>query len=87
MRGAVILCADEHLLSSDDRHWKEFADEAVEAEAYSRKLGRRIAEGLEAKRRRLGEPGGQPPFGFARDKGKPPGRQRCGCLEGNDGAA
>jgi DNA invertase Pin-like site-specific DNA recombinase len=71
-RGAVILFADEHLLSSDERHWKEWADEAVEAEAYSRKLGRRITEGLEAKRRRLGEPGGSPPFGFRRDGGKPP---------------
>jgi DNA invertase Pin-like site-specific DNA recombinase len=71
VRGAVLLFADEQLLSSDERHWKEWADEAVEAEAYSRKLGRRIAEGLEAKRRRLGEPGGRPPYGFARE-GKPP---------------
>jgi len=71
-RGAVILFADEHLLSSDERRWKEWVDEAVEAEAYSRKLGRRIAEGLEAKRRRLGEPGGRPPFGFQRDGGRPP---------------
>ncbi len=47
-RGAVILFADEHLLSSDERRWKEWADEAVEAEAYSRKLGRRLAEGHEA---------------------------------------
>jgi DNA invertase Pin-like site-specific DNA recombinase len=70
-RGAVLLFADENLLSSDERHWKEWADETVEAEAYSRKLGRRIAEGLEAKRRRLGEPGGRPPFGFRRE-GKPP---------------
>lgn len=35
-------------------------------------MDRRIAEGLEAKRRRLGEPGGRPPFGFKRDGGKPP---------------
>jgi DNA invertase Pin-like site-specific DNA recombinase len=70
--GAAILFADESLLSSDEHRWKEWADEAVEAEAYSRKLGRRIAEGLEAKRRRLGEPGGRPPFGFKRDGGKPP---------------
>jgi DNA invertase Pin-like site-specific DNA recombinase len=71
-RGAVILFADEGLLSSDERRWKEWAEEAVEAEAYSRKLGRRIGEGYEAKRRRLGEPGGRPPFGFARDDGRPP---------------
>ncbi len=71
-RGAVILFADEHLLSSDERRWKEWADEAVEAEAYSRKLGRCLAEGHAGKRRRLGEPGGRPPFGFERDGGRPP---------------
>jgi DNA invertase Pin-like site-specific DNA recombinase len=70
-RGAVILFADESLLSSDERRWKEWADEAVEAEAYSRKQGRQMALGHAAKRRR-GEPGGRPPYGFERDGGKPP---------------
>jgi DNA invertase Pin-like site-specific DNA recombinase len=69
--GAVLYFADEGLLSSDERRWQEWADEAVEAEAYSRKMGRRIKEGLEAKRHRLGEPGGRPPYGFKRE-GRPP---------------
>lgn len=69
--GAAILFADEEVLSSDDGAWERWAREAVEAEAYSRKLSRRVAEGLAAKRRRLGEPGGQPPYGFERT-GRPP---------------
>jgi DNA invertase Pin-like site-specific DNA recombinase len=69
--GAVILFADERILTSDEEQWAEWARQAVEAEDYSRKLGRRIAEGYAAKRRRLGEPGGRPPFGYARD-GRPP---------------
>lgn len=70
-RGVAMLFADEDILTSDERKWREWADEAVEAEAYSRKMGRRIREGYEAKRRRLGEPGGRPPFGFLRE-GRPP---------------
>ena len=69
--GAVILFADERLLSSEEDRWDEWAREAVEAESYSRKLGRRIREGYAAKRRRLGEPGGRPPYGFVR-RGRPP---------------
>ena len=67
---AVLFC-DEGILSSDASRWEDFAREAVEAESYSRKLSRRVAEGLAAKRRRLGEPGGQPPYGYTR-AGKPP---------------
>ena len=59
--GAVILFADERLLSSDEEEWERWAREAVEAEAYSRRLGRRIGEGYSAKRRRLGIPGGNRP--------------------------
>jgi len=70
-QGAVIYFADDRILTSDERRWKEWADETVEAEAFSRKHGRRVKEGLEAKRLRLGEPGGRPPFGFRRDGGKP----------------
>ena len=70
-RGAVILFADERLLSSDESAWDSWAREAVEAESYSRKLGRRMAEAYAAKRRRLGQPGGShPPYGYRRE-GKP----------------
>jgi DNA invertase Pin-like site-specific DNA recombinase len=67
---AVVFC-DERIVSTDADRWDDFVREAHEAESYSRKLGRRIAEGLAAKRRRLGEPGGQPPYGYIRT-GKPP---------------
>ena len=70
-QGAVIYFSDDRILTSDERRWKEWAEETVEAEAFSRKHGRRVKEGLEAKRLRLGEPGGRPPFGFRRDGGKP----------------
>jgi len=64
--GAAILFADERLLTSDEEAWEGWAREAVEAEAYSRRLGKRIREGYAAKRRRLADPGGHPPFGFRR---------------------
>jgi DNA invertase Pin-like site-specific DNA recombinase len=65
--GAGILFADERILTSDEDAWERWAREAVEAEAYSRRLGKRIAEGYEAKRRRLGVPGGnRPPLGTVR---------------------
>ncbi len=67
---AVVFC-DERIVSSDPERWDELVREAHEAESYSRKLGRRIGEGLAAKRRRLGEPGGQPSYGYIRT-GKPP---------------
>jgi DNA invertase Pin-like site-specific DNA recombinase len=69
--GASILFADEEVLTSDENAWERWAREAVEAEAYSRKLSRRVREGLAAKRRVLGEPGGRSPFGFVRE-GRPP---------------
>ena len=66
-RGAVILFADERVLSSDEDEWERWAREAVEAEAYSRRLGKRIREGYAAKRRRLGVPGGsRAPLGTVR---------------------
>ena len=46
-RGATLLFADERLLSSDDDSWDYWAKEAVEAESYSRRMGRRVREGLE----------------------------------------
>lgn len=69
--GVVVLFADERLLSSDPSNWDQFVREAHEAEAYSRKLSRRVGEGYAAKRRRLGVPGGnRAPYGIIRE-GKP----------------
>lgn len=68
--GAAVLFADERLLSSDEEAWESWAREAVEAEAYSRRLGKRIREGYAAKRRRLADPGGRPPFGMRRNADK-----------------
>ncbi|HYI67155.1 MAG TPA: recombinase family protein [Candidatus Limnocylindrales bacterium] len=79
LAGAALLFADERILSSDEESWDAWAREAVEAESYSRKLARRIREGYAAKRRRLGEPGGRPPFGFVRT-GKPPALEWSGDL-------
>lgn len=69
--GVVVLFADERLLSSDPNNWDQFVREAHEAEAYSRKLSKRVGEGYAAKRRRLGVPGGnRAPYGIIRE-GKP----------------
>jgi DNA invertase Pin-like site-specific DNA recombinase len=69
--GVVVLFADERLLSSDPSNWDQFVREAHEAEAYSRKLSKRVGEGYAAKRRRLGVPGGnRAPYGIIRE-GKP----------------
>jgi hypothetical protein len=69
--GVVVLFADERLLSSDPSNWDQFVREAHEAEAYSRKLSKRVGEDYAAKRRRLGVPGGnRAPFGIIRE-GKP----------------
>ena len=69
--GVVVLFADERLLSSDPGSWDQFIREAHEAEAYSRKLSKRVGEGYAAKRRRLGVPGGnKAPYGIIRE-GKP----------------
>lgn len=64
--GAVALFVADRLLSSDEDQWEQFAREAVEAEAYSRRMGKRIREGYEERRRRFADPGGRPPFGFHR---------------------
>lgn len=66
--GVVVLFADERLLSSDPDHWSQFVREAQEAEAYSRKLSKAVRNGYEAKRRRLGVPGGnRVTFGLIRE--------------------
>lgn len=67
--GAVLLFCDERVLSSDESAWEAWAREAVEAEAYSRRLGRNIASGYEAKFRRHADQGGNPPLGFRRVNG------------------
>ncbi len=70
-RGAAILFCDERLLSSDEEAWEQWAREAVEAEAYSRRLGKRIREGYAAKFRRHGDQGGSAPRGFRRTEERP----------------
>ena len=71
-RGAVVYVVDERILSSDERGWDEWVREAHDAEAFSRKHSRRVGEGYEAKRRRLGVPGGnRPPFGYLRARSDP----------------
>lgn len=64
--GAAILFADDRILSSDEDAWEQWAREAVEAEAYSRRLGRRIREGYAAKARQLRDRAGRLPLGFRR---------------------
>ena len=71
-RGAVVYVCDERILSSDERGWDEWVREAHDAEAFSRKLSRRVGEGYDAKRRRLGVPGGnRPPLGYMRVRSDP----------------
>ena len=69
--GAAVLFCDERVLSSDEDEWEEWARETVEAEAYSRRLGKRIREGYAAKFRRLADPGGHAPLGFRRTAERP----------------
>jgi DNA invertase Pin-like site-specific DNA recombinase len=64
--GAALLFCDERVLSSDEESWETWAREAVEAEAYIRRLGKRVREGYSAKFKRLSDPGGNPPLGFMR---------------------
>jgi len=63
--GAVILFCDDGILTSDEDAWERWAREAVEADAYSRRLARRIREGYAAKFRR-GDQGGSAGLGFMR---------------------
>jgi DNA invertase Pin-like site-specific DNA recombinase len=66
--GVAVVFADERLLSSDPDHWGHFVREAQEAEAFSRKQSKRVHEGYEQKRRRLGIPGGnRAPYGLIRE--------------------
>jgi DNA invertase Pin-like site-specific DNA recombinase len=66
--GVAVLFVDERLLSSDPDDWGTFVREAQDAEAYSRKLSKRVGEGYAGKRRRLGIPGGnRAPYGLVRE--------------------
>jgi Resolvase, N terminal domain len=66
--GVAVLFADERLLSSDPDHWGQLVREMQEAEGFSRKLSKRVHEGYEGKRLRLGVPGGnRAPFGIVRE--------------------
>jgi DNA invertase Pin-like site-specific DNA recombinase len=70
LAGAVLLFADDRILSSDELAWDAWAREAVEAESYSRKLSRRVKEGFAVKRRRDRDPGsGETSYGFRRVAG------------------
>jgi DNA invertase Pin-like site-specific DNA recombinase len=64
--GAVLLFCDERVLSSDESSWEQWAREAVEAEAYSHRLAKRIREGYDAKFRRLSDQAGTAPLGLRR---------------------
>jgi DNA invertase Pin-like site-specific DNA recombinase len=65
--GAVLLFADERVLSSDEESWETWARDAVEAEAYSRRLGKLIHQGYAAKTRdHADQGGGLVPLGFRR---------------------
>ena len=59
-RGAVILFADERVLSSDEDEWERWAREAVEAEAYSRQAGEADPGGLRREAPTARRPGRQP---------------------------
>ena len=65
--GAVLFFADERVLSSDENAWESWAREALEAEAYSRRLARSVNAGYAAKIRDLADQGGGlVPVGFRR---------------------
>ncbi len=68
--GVAVYFADEEILSSCERDWDQLVEEAKDAERYSRRLSRRVAEGLAQKRLRQHDPGGHPPYGFRRDDAK-----------------
>jgi DNA invertase Pin-like site-specific DNA recombinase len=65
--GVAIYFADEDLISSDENAWENWARETVEAEAYSRRLGRAVRGGCSAKTRNYSDQGGGlVPTGFRR---------------------
>lgn len=65
--GAVLLFADERILTSDDDRWSEWYRETGEAEAYSRKLAKRVREAFAAKRLIHHDQGsGETSYGFRR---------------------
>ena len=66
--GVAVLFAESACSRQRSAHWSQLVREGGEAEAYSRKLSKRVAEGYEAKRRRLGVPGGnRAPYGIVRE--------------------
>ena len=68
--GAVLLFADERILTSDDDRWGEWYRETGEAEAYSRRLSKRVREAFAAKRVLHHDPGsGETSYGFRRAAG------------------
>jgi hypothetical protein len=69
--GVAVLFADERILTSDEEAWDRWAREVVEAESYSRRLAKRIAEGYAAKFRRHADQAGNPTLGFRRSSAPP----------------
>lgn len=68
--GAVLLFADERILTSDEDRWGEWYRETGEAEAYSRKLAKRVREAFAAKRLIHRDHGtGETSYGFRRVDG------------------
>lgn len=65
--GVALFAVSERILTSDPDDWHAMVEEATDAEKYSRRMGKRMAEG-HATRRRQGEPGGHPPFGYERTR-------------------
>ena len=68
--GASILFCDERVLTSDEDAWELFAREAVEAEAYSRRLGKAHSRGIRGQIPPSGRSGGQSWLGFRRVAGR-----------------
>lgn len=68
--GVAVYVADAEILSSCERHWDQLVEEAKDAERYSRRLSRRIADGYASKRASQPDPGGHPPYGFRRNADK-----------------
>lgn len=66
LAGAVILFCDETLVSADEERWELYVQLTTEAESYSRRLAKRVAEGYAAKFRTIGDQAGQAPMGFRR---------------------
>lgn len=69
--GATILFADDRVLTSDEEEWERWIREVAEAESYSRRLARRVRQGLESRFHMHRDQWGRAPLGFRRTGGRP----------------